>query len=342
MKKLMFAMAVVAASAAMAEVSFSYQGALKTATGEDIPANERNKSITFRLYDTPTGEGALWGRMLAVHLDENGLFNAELSNDVGSEVGNVKTNDLAWVLSEYPGKEKALYIGLDVQGSSGEIRPRQKLLNVPTAAFAADVSQAKRDFTVDGIATFKGAINAQGGLTVSGGALKAEKGLTVSGGGLTAENGLTITGGGLSVPNGGIIPQGGIIMWSGTDIPQGWALCDGRTYGNLKTPDLRDRFIVGAGGKYSTNATGGLETVTLNVDQIPPHRHQIQVRWRTYKLDGGDVGEINRAAADIYPEQRWGYPGFWDNWLFTLTSGGNGQAHENRPPYYALCFIMKL
>ena len=55
MKKLIFAMAVVAAGAASA-VSFSYQGALKTKTGENLPANERNKTIEFRLYETPTGE----------------------------------------------------------------------------------------------------------------------------------------------------------------------------------------------------------------------------------------------------------------------------------------------
>ena len=51
----------------------------------------------------------------------------------------------------------------------------------------------------------------------------------------------------------GFIPKGGIIMWSGatTAIPQGWALCDG-TNG---TPNLRDRFIVGAGSTYAVAAS---------------------------------------------------------------------------------------
>lgn len=54
---------------------------------------------------------------------------------------------------------------------------------------------------------------------------------------------------------GGIIPRGGIIMWSGSiaGIPTGWALCNG-TNG---TPDLRDRFVIGAGSAYSVAATGG-------------------------------------------------------------------------------------
>lgn len=51
-----------------------------------------------------------------------------------------------------------------------------------------------------------------------------------------------------------LFPSGGIIMWSGAvnDIPVGWALCDGSN----GTPDLRDRFIVGAGGAYSVGDTG--------------------------------------------------------------------------------------
>ena len=50
-------------------------------------------------------------------------------------------------------------------------------------------------------------------------------------------------------------PVGGIIMWSGTiaAIPTGWALCNGSN----GTPDLRDRFVIGAGSTYAVGATGG-------------------------------------------------------------------------------------
>jgi len=59
---------------------------------------------------------------------------------------------------------------------------------------------------------------------------------------------------------GGGVPVGGIILWSGTiaAIPGNWALCDG----NNGTPDLRDRFVVGAkqddAGVAKTNLTGSL------------------------------------------------------------------------------------
>ena len=66
-------------------------------------------------------------------------------------------------------------------------------------------------------------------------------------------------------------PVGVISMWSGSigAIPTGWALCDG-TSGR---PDLRDRFIVGAGSSYAIGNTGGFNTVTLNLTQIPSHQH---------------------------------------------------------------------
>jgi microcystin-dependent protein len=67
------------------------------------------------------------------------------------------------------------------------------------------------------------------------------------------------------------IPTGSIILWSGSivSIPAGWALCNGAS----GTPDLRDRFVVGAGTTYAVNATGGANTVTLDGTQIPSHTH---------------------------------------------------------------------
>jgi hypothetical protein len=85
----------------------------------------------------------------------------------------------------------------------------------------------------------------------------------------------------LNANGNGPVPAGGIIMWSGSlsAIPTGWALCDGSN----GTPDLRERFIVGAGlsdnlsvvgtGAYANGATGGLNSVTLTIAQMPAHTH---------------------------------------------------------------------
>ena len=69
------------------------------------------------------------------------------------------------------------------------------------------------------------------------------------------------------------VPSGIIAVWSGSEgsIPSGWYLCNGSN----GTPDLRNRFIVGAGSgsSYSVGNTGGSNTVTLSTSQIPAHSH---------------------------------------------------------------------
>lgn len=125
-----------------------------------------------------------------------------------------------------------------------------------------------------------------------------------------------------TVPIASCTPVGGIIMWSGAiaNIPWGWALCDGAN----GTPDLRDRFVVGAGSSYAVGATGGEATHTLTTDEMPTHAH-------SYTVISGQGGTIAMSGGAIYGS----YPA-------TTGSAGGGQAHENRPPYYALAYIMKL
>ena len=127
---------------------------------------------------------------------------------------------------------------------------------------------------------------------------------------------------------GGAVPSGGIIIWSGAAnaIPSGWVLCNGQN----STPDLRDRFVVGAGSgsSYSVGNTGGANSVTLTTNQIPSHTHSYV--GHTYP---GSGPEQNQSGG---PEDRTSF-----NVNKTTGSTGSGQSHENRPPYYALCYIMK-
>jgi microcystin-dependent protein len=141
------------------------------------------------------------------------------------------------------------------------------------------------------------------------------------------------------------IPLGGIIMWSGSTAPEGWQVCDGsdlpntsplrkENYGSLtKTPDLRDRFIVGAGSNYAIGNIGGESTVTLNINQMPQHDHLV------YGQDNNAVGTGNVSNEVANVADRNGANAFFSR--TTSLSGGN-QAHENRPPYYALAFIMRI
>ena len=121
----------------------------------------------------------------------------------------------------------------------------------------------------------------------------------------------------------GSTPTGSIVIWSGSEasIPSGWSLCDG-TNG---TPDLTDKFVVGAGDTYAVNATGGSATHTLTISEMPAHTHLTY-----FKL---------AAAGGSAAESPWTASGSAGN--KATSSTGGGVAHENRPPYYALAYIMK-
>ncbi len=120
------------------------------------------------------------------------------------------------------------------------------------------------------------------------------------------------------------LPKGLIVMWSGTiaDIPSGWRLCDG-TNG---TPDLRDKFIVGAGSAYAVAATGGEAMHRLTEDEMPTHSH-------TYSKAKGDQGHAGGSGTSGQTVA---------NSTDSTGSTGGGQPHNNLPPYYALAYIMKL
>ena len=133
------------------------------------------------------------------------------------------------------------------------------------------------------------------------------------------------------------IPIGGIILWSGSvaAIPSGWLLCDGTS----GTPDLRSRFIVGAGSTYSVAGTGGEATHTLTAAELPSHYH-------LPKLPGQYVSSYPHVAGDTmyFEQQQQGSPdGPYSGGNLTTgdVSVAHGSAMNNLPPYYALAYIMK-
>ena len=99
---------------------------------------------------------------------------------------------------------------------------------------------------------------------------------------------LRITSGALAQIKIDAFPSGGIIMWSGAigSLPEGWALCDGAN----GTPDLRNRFVVGAGSTYSVGATGGADSVTLTAAQMPTHNHSASTATAGAHTHGGSTG----------------------------------------------------
>ena len=317
---LFIALALATASASAAPAAFSYQGVLRDAGG-NVPEG-KNQTIEFRLYTQAEGGSPVWGRAIAVLLDNTGLFNAELSDSAGSRIEGVTDSGLATILAAKA--SSTLYIGIKVVGSSGEIAPRQTILPVPYAMVAADVASASGDLEVAGQLS-AASVKATGSLSASS--------VSVSGNASVGGN-LAVDG---TVSGYGTAPVGCIILWSGAvnNIPDGWALCNGQTVGGQKTPNLSGRFVVGydAGdGDYNAvGRTGGEKTHKLTVAEMPSHSHSITM-W------GGDIDDDWKQQNNLYlTHNKYNY-----NNNRTTDSAGGDQPHENRPPYYTLCYIMRV
>ncbi|RLB86332.1 MAG: hypothetical protein DRH26_17430 [Deltaproteobacteria bacterium] len=140
------------------------------------------------------------------------------------------------------------------------------------------------------------------------------------------------------------IPSGIIVMWSGSSdsIPQSWTLCDG----NNGTPNLTDRFLIGAGNTYNVGDKGGSTTKDLSHTHTGPnHRHFCDWIIGPYP-DGKDyddsvqddkdgdtpAGSDHQHKVQLYTD----YSGTGN------TSSAGSTTQDIMPPYYALCFIMKL
>ena len=145
------------------------------------------------------------------------------------------------------------------------------------------------------------------------------------------------------------IPTGAILLWSGSigSIPAGYVLCNG----NNGTPDLRDRFIVGAGSTYAVNATGGSAdsivvshnhtATSTSVVTDPGHAHDVRTRAGntidSVAKTGGDVsGPFDIVGAALSTTT-----GITVATTTTNASAGVSGTNANLPPYYALCYIQK-
>lgn len=179
----------------------------------------------------------------------------------------------------------------------------------------------------------------------------------------------------------GIVPVGGIILWSGAanNIPENWALCNGAN----GTPNLEDKFVVGAGNSYAVGATGGATTATLSVSNLPPHNHGVTDTGHSHGISqsphthgvsdpghnhqpsGGGLFTVQTGGGSnglASGGQGYAFPGTTSvggtgisiqgananisvnasTTGITTQNTGSGTAFSTLPPYYALCYIMRV
>lgn len=291
--------------------ALSYQGLLMQDDGV-TPISDGAHEVEFRFYTVAQGGTPMFSRSISV-VSSRGLFSCVIGD--GSAAGNEP------LPADFGHNQ--FYIGIAVDGGA-ELTPRTVLTPSPAA------------FTIVPQAYGPGA-----------------------------------------VPPGGIIMWSGSV----DEIPTGYALCNGQSYtgsdGAVRpTPDLRGRFIVGYDpGDTDYNAlekTGGEKKHTLSVDELPSHSHTTSSSgshshsgttdtrgshrhdfWANFGSGIGgthalaQVGNTswgNRGSDYIASSGDHSHP-FTTNstgsHTHTISNTGGGQAHENRPPYFVLAFIIR-
>lgn len=156
--------------------------------------------------------------------------------------------------------------------------------------------------------------------------------------------------------------KGSILMWSGEIDNDGhpvvdgepdtrWHICDG----NNGTPDLRDRFIIGGGDKYTVGAKGGSDSQTLTINSMPKHTHSyggdtMSSGGHVHKYTNYDqTWDYTKSTLSKSNFKAWGPKADADTeskgdhfHTFSGTTGfaGEDEAFSIIPPYYALAYIM--
>lgn len=135
------------------------------------------------------------------------------------------------------------------------------------------------------------------------------------------------------------LPSGVITMWSGSvaSIPSGWYLCNGAN----GTPDLRNKFIVGAGSTYAVAATGGSADAIV-VSHTHTATSSVTDPGHTHNVVGGGGGGSSASLLDA-AQRNYATTSATTGITVstTVNSTGSSGTNANLPPYYALAYIMK-
>ena len=239
---------------------------------------------------------------------------------------------------------------------------------LPSALFAEN-AQVWVDVSADGTSMGRQRLSASAASATAFAVVLPEAGATCQSGALSVD----ATGNVLSCVNSSwvsLVPRGTITMWSGAvaEVPAGWALCDGAAHAapngdSVSVPDLRGRFVMGAGSGANPGATGGSATHSHVYTAVPLHGHGISDPGHRHWVSAAPVDDRNFSRTNEAGVQQHGVAadatshnnnytssaGMNSNYATTGitvnnagTSSPSTNASSTLPPYYEIAYIMKL
>ena len=153
---------------------------------------------------------------------------------------------------------------------------------------------------------------------------------------------------------------GEIRMFGGNFAPAGWMFCEGQllpisenetlfnligtTYGGdgqstFALPDLRGRVPLHVGSGFVQAQNGGVESVTLTVNQIPAHSHPL-IATESNANDANAPGNVLAQASSFFPYIN--VNGAAAMAAAAIGNDGGNQPHDNFQPYLCIDFIISL
>ena len=312
----MVAGGLLAVSAWGAEVPTTvvYEGVLTDPVTGPLAGEQ---TIDVRIFEELTGGVALWDATFNTTVDTDGSFQLTLSDEARNPMSRMSLQEAF--------ATPVCYLELHVEGHGNAIAPRIPFASAPQVMAATYANQSPIGFLVAGDLKATSNLVVKGDMVVgaTNGAPATLRASSVSisgngtvGGSVTASNDVTAA----QVKMPGTAPVGSIVMWDGptNSIPDGWEIFE----------RLKDRFPVGVGSGYPLGNWGGEDEVSLKLEQLPAHTHSYEV------CDSHNFG----GAAIAWQDKDW----FKDMGATTMEAKGSGKPHENRPPYHALYYIIRV
>lgn len=328
-----------------------------------------NYPVVFRVFDRPVGGQLLWSEQQTVSVFQ-GAFSALLGE--GNAYANEPRPPLSSIFRSSTASDRYVEVTLRAAGAGTTdvtVAPRTRLA---VGAFSMLATHAR---------TAQDLVNRNGQQVLTPvedrvGINRSNPSATLDVAGSFQATGVEVSGAAGSAGTVdakgfhglGMAPVGSIVMWTGSTPPRGWVLCDGSVVAGVATPDLRGRFVLGAGpGPGLTARTqgqvGGAESHTLSANEMPAHGHltsfsgsasntRLGYGGHDYRMAMGNEAALNDWGRDAsYPNPRIGtanttpsgnHRHTLDIAGFQSSASGEGRPHSNIPPFYVLAFIMRV